>query len=229
MPLRWTVLAAATGTALVSSAVFADLNGQFKKCRHRLKQHSATPDKSTPLRVSAQQPPAMLRYLCSFLYAGLMIFGLGIPGAAQAQEGRNSALLRVVGASGNELNITADDWAKLPRATVKVADHGGTEVTFEGVPARELLKLVGAPSGPELRGQQLSVYVLAEASDGYQVLYAITEFDPGFTDGLILVADRKNGEALGPNEGRLQMVVPWEKRQARWLRWLMVLRVRMAP
>ena len=112
---------------------------------------------------------------------------------------------------------------------MKAVDHGGAEVTFEGVPARDLLKLVGAPTGHDLRGEKLSLYVLAEASDGYQVVYALAEFDAGFTDGLILVADRKDGAALGPDEGPLRMVVPWEKRQARWVRWLRVLRVRMAP
>jgi DMSO/TMAO reductase YedYZ molybdopterin-dependent catalytic subunit len=102
---------------------------------------------------------------------------------------------------------------------------GGAQITFEGVPARELLKLAGAPLGHELRGQQLALYVLAEAADGYKVAYALPEFDPDFTDGVILVADRKNGEALPPKEGPLRMVVPWEKRQARWVRQLTVLRL----
>ncbi len=171
----------------------------------------------------------MRKFLCSFLFVGLIGFALVAPGAAYAQQDSTPAFLRLVGAAGTEVRLTADDWKKLPRATVKTIDHGGAEVTFDGVPARELLKLVGAPMGPDLRGEKLSLYVLAEASDGYQVVYALAEFDPGFTDGLILVADRKNGAALGPDEGPLRMVVPWEKRQARWVRWLRVLRVRMAP
>ena len=75
----------------------------------------------------------------------------------------------------------------------------------------------------------MSLYVVAEGADGYKVVYALPEFDPDFTDGLILIADRKNGEALPPKEGPLRMVVPWEKRQARWVRQLTVLRVGQAP
>jgi hypothetical protein len=76
---------------------------------------------------------------------------------------------------------------------VQVVDHDGKEATFEGVPAREVLKLVNAPLGTELKGKNLSVYLVAEAADGYQVVYALTEFDPGFTDRLILIADRRDG------------------------------------
>ena len=170
----------------------------------------------------------MRKYLYALVLAGLISAALMAPEDLHAQQSTGSPSLRIIGIAGNEVSITAAEWAKLPRASVKVVDHG-EQATFEGVPARELLKLVGAPLGPDLRGPNLSVYVLAEASDGYQVVYTLTEFDTGFTDGLILVADRKNGEALGPKEGPLRMVVPWEKRQARSLRWLTVLRVRMAP
>src|SRR5262245_48374925 len=111
----------------------------------------------------------MRKFLCSLVLAALIGWTLTPPGVSHAEQTAGPALLRIVGVKGNEVSVTADDWAKLPRASAKMVDHGGTEVTFEGVPARELLKLVGAPLGAELRGPQLSVYVLAEASDGYQV------------------------------------------------------------
>jgi hypothetical protein len=99
----------------------------------------------------------MRKFLCPFLFAGLIGFALIAPGAAYAQQDDTPPLLRLVGAAGTEVRVTADDWKKLPRATVKAVDHGGAEVTFEGVPARELLKLVGAPMGHELRGEKLSL------------------------------------------------------------------------
>jgi DMSO/TMAO reductase YedYZ molybdopterin-dependent catalytic subunit len=175
-----------------------------------------------------QEHSEMHKLLRSFLWIALIILSLAASGYGQGQQDSSAALLRVVGPGGPELRVTAQDWAKLPRATVTAMDHGGAQVTFEGVPARELLKLAGAPFGHELRGQRLSLYVLAEASDGYKALYALAEFDADFTDGLILIADRKNGEALAPKEGPLQMVVPWEKRQARWVRQLTLLRVGQA-
>jgi DMSO/TMAO reductase YedYZ molybdopterin-dependent catalytic subunit len=167
--------------------------------------------------------------LRSFLSIALIILGLVVSGSGQGQQDRSAVPLRLIGLDGSQHEVTAEDWGKLPRAAVKAKDHGGTEVIFDGVPARELLKLVAAPLGHELRGQQLTLYVLAEGANGYKIVYALPEFDPDFTDGLILVADRKNGEVLPPKEGPLRLVVPWEKRQARWVRQLTVLRLGQAP
>lgn len=167
--------------------------------------------------------------LRSYLSIGFVSLSLLVAARSAAQQDHPSAPLRLVGLNGVQHDLTAEDWAKLPRATVKARDHGGAIVTFEGVPAGELLKLVAAPFGPELRGQQLALYVVAEAADGYKVVYALPEFDQAFTDGVILIADRKNGEALPPKEGPVRMVVPWEKRQARWVRQLTVLRLGQAP
>ena len=171
----------------------------------------------------------MHKLLRSSLWIALIFFSLVAPEHSQGEKNSSALLLRLVAPDGGERSVTQEDWSKLSRASVKAKDHGGAIVSFEGVPARELLKLLAAPSGPELRGQQLSLYVMAEAADGYKAIYALPEFDPDFTDGVILIADRRNGEVLPPKEGPLRMVVPWEKRQARWVRQLTVLRLGRAP
>lgn len=169
----------------------------------------------------------MHNFLRSSLSIALIIVGLAVSSSGQGQQDRSA--LRVVGLDGVAHEVTPEEWGKLPRTAVKAQDHGGATVTFEGVPARELLKLVAAPLGHELRGPQLTLYAVAEGADGYKVVYALPEFDTDFTDGLILIADRKDGELFPPKEGPLRMLVPWEKRQARWVRQLTVLRVGRAP
>jgi len=163
------------------------------------------------------------------LSVALIITGLVASGLGWGEKDVAAVQLRVVGLVGAERIVTAEDWSKLPRASIEAKEHGGATVTFEGVPARELLKIVDAPLGGQLRGQQLLVYVVAEAADGYRVVYALPEFDAAFTEGLILIADRKNGAALPAKEGPLRVVVPWEMRAARWVRQLTVLRLRQAP
>ena len=137
-------------------------------------------------------------------------------------------MLRVVAADGAEHQISAQSWAALPRASVQAIDHDGKEVTFDGVAARELLKLANAPLGKSLRGKNLTFYVVAEAADGYRAVYALTEFDADFTERIILIADRRNGQPLAEKEGPLRIVVPGEKRQARWLRELVRLDLKQA-
>ena len=135
----------------------------------------------------------------------------------------------MVALDGGAHPISAQAWAALPRVSVQAIDHDGKEVKFEGVAAREVLKLVDAPLGKELRGKNLAVYVLAEAGDGYRAVYALAEFDADFNDRIILIADRRDGQALSEKEGKVRIVVPGEKRQARWLRELVSISVKRAP
>ena len=158
-----------------------------------------------------------------------VLFWLGASISGYAQQDITAMELRLIGVDGAEIKVTADDWSKLPRATVKAVDHQGAQVTFEGVPVREVLQLAGAPAGKQLRGKNLSLYLVAEGADGYRVLYALAELDADFTDGVILIADRKDGQALSPKEGPLRIIVPWEKREARWLRQLVTLTLGRAP
>ena len=64
----------------------------------------------------------------------------------------------------------------------------------------------------------MAVGVVARAPDGYHVLYALTEFDPAFTDRVIILADHRDGKPLDAHEGPLRIVVPGDKRGARWIR-----------
>ena len=160
------------------------------------------------------------------LFRQLLLLSIALMASAtHAQD----PLLRVIGSDGTERAVTAQIWATLPRTAVAAVGHDGRSVSFEGVAARELLALVNVPSGTALRGKSLTLYVVAEAADGYRVVYALPEFDAAFTDGLILVADRRDGKVLADDEGPVRLVVPWEKRQARWARQLLRLRVEQAP
>jgi hypothetical protein len=54
--------------------------------------------------------------------------------------------------------------------------------------------------------------------DGYRVVFALPELDPGFSDNEVLLVDRENGGPLSTTEGPLRIVAPHEKRPVRWIR-----------
>ena len=58
------------------------------------------------------------------------------------------------------------------------------------------------------------------AHDGYRVLFALPELDPDFTDNSqqIILADTADGKPLGDKQGPVRIVVPQEKKGARWIR-----------
>jgi hypothetical protein len=119
--------------------------------------------------------------------------------------------------------LTAADLDALPRATASISGNGMT-TTYEGVWVRDVLKKAGVPIG-SLRGASLSTYVIASASDGYQVLFSIAELDPEMTEGKVLLADKANGQSLFGEQGSFRLVTPNDKRGARGIRMLTSLNV----
>ncbi len=131
------------------------------------------------------------------------------------------AKLTIAGDVTTPLMLAKADLAKLPRTSVTVkADGSDEQTTYEGVLLYDILKQAGAPLGKQLMGKALATYVLAEARDGYQVVYALPEFDPSFTDNKIIVADTVNGKPLFQYQGPFRLVVPGDKKGARSIRML---------
>ena len=126
--------------------------------------------------------------------------------------------LSISGEVERPLKLTAADLGKLPRRSVRAKDHDGKESEFEGSPLIEVLKLAGVKFGEGLRGKNLSLYLVVEASDGYRAVYALPELDPAYTDKVIMLVDKRDGKALDAKEGPLRIIAPDEKMRARWVR-----------
>jgi DMSO/TMAO reductase YedYZ molybdopterin-dependent catalytic subunit len=156
----------------------------------------------------------------------LAVFSLLVWGQpARAQQAPKSQL-KIGGAVSTPLTLTSADLKSLPRQTIKVVNsHNQKTETYEGVPLEALLQKAGVPHGEALRGRLMTSYVLAEADDGYRVVFSLAELDSGIVDSEILVADALDGAPLGENEGPFKLVAPHEKRPARWVRMLKSLTV----
>jgi DMSO/TMAO reductase YedYZ molybdopterin-dependent catalytic subunit len=137
---------------------------------------------------------------------------------AQSQVPSAKASLRISGEVERQLTLGAEDLAKLPRRSVRAKDHGGKEPEFEGSPLVAVLTLAGVKFGEDLRGKNLELYLVVEAADGYRAVFALPELDPAYTDKVILLADKRDGKSMDAREGPLRIVVPDEKRHARWVR-----------
>src|SRR5262245_15337326 len=156
------------------------------------------------------------------MYTRRLFLMLTVCAALNAQEAGST--LHVTGAIKQPLSLTADDLTKMPRASVTTSSNG-MQTKYEGVWLHEGLKRAGAPQGETLRGKVLAGYVLAEAQDGYQVVFSLGELDPAFIDNEILLADTANGKPLFGAQGRFRLVVPKDKPGARSVRMLTKLEV----
>jgi hypothetical protein len=127
--------------------------------------------------------------------------------------------ISVTGSVPTPLTLTAKTLAQMPRATATIS-NGGIDTQYEGVWLHEILKKAGVPAGEALQGKMLTTFVLAEAQDGYQVVFSLGELDPMLGDTPLLVADTANGKPLFGENGAFRIVSPRDKRGARSVRML---------
>ncbi len=164
------------------------------------------------------------------VFGGLTAHGLESWAQAPATPGAAATpvapvVVKVEGEVSSPLRLTAAEWKQLPRQTVAARAHYEKESRYEGVALFDVLKKAGLPTGKDLRGKAVALYLVVEAADGYRAVFALPELDPAFTDRVILLADRRDGQALSSRDGPLQIVVPGEKRHARWVRQVIALRI----
>jgi DMSO/TMAO reductase YedYZ molybdopterin-dependent catalytic subunit len=147
---------------------------------------------------------------------GLFLFSLAL--FTSSSMAAAEAALAIRGEVKIPLSLSLSEIKSIPVTKVRAKDHNGTTVTYEGVSLAELLQRAGVPQGGALRGDALRLCVIAKATDGYQALFALAELDPAVTDKLVLVAFGRDGAELDAATGPLRIIVPDEKRQARWVR-----------
>ena len=137
----------------------------------------------------------------------------------------SDVVLVVDGAVEHNLELRLSDLARFPRQSLRATDELGRESLFDGVLVAEILKPAGVTFGKELRGKKLADYLLVDTADGYRVVFALPEFDPSFKQNAVLLAYSRDGGPLTERDGQLRLIIPSEKRYARWVRRLVALHV----
>jgi DMSO/TMAO reductase YedYZ molybdopterin-dependent catalytic subunit len=169
----------------------------------------------------------LMRSLAIFLLGALTFAG---PARVHAQSRPASSAtasrpaaangLLVTGAVAQDLRLSLDDLKKMPRKSVSTRDHAGEMHQYDGVPIGAVLAKAGVPQGPALRGKSMALTVVAEGTDGYRAIFSLAELDDDFAAESVLIVDSTDGQPLGPDQGPLRLVVPGDKRPARWVRML---------
>lgn len=150
-----------------------------------------------------------------FLFA-VLAFPAAIPTAIPSLAQTTPATLKIEGAIPTPLKLTAQDLAKLPRATATLSSDNKT-TTYQGVLLYDLLTQAGWQFGHGMMGKGMATYLLATARDGYQVTFTPAELDPLFGNLKVLLADQADNAPLPAREAPFRLVVPGDKMHARSL------------
>ena len=110
--------------------------------------------------------------------------------------------LTVQTADGKQVVLSRTDIEGLPHVKVQASAHEISAV-FEGVAVRSILEKAGVGFGDALRGKRMSLCLLAQAADNYNIVIALPEMDPAFTDKQIIMALSKTGNPSMRRKGRI--------------------------
>lgn len=178
----------------------------------------------TILRTPRRSAWRLLLFLGIACLAGTTAFAQA-PNPAPAPA---TATLQVSGEVSQPLSLTAEGLARLKKTELTAKDRDGKEHRYTGVAFADLLRAAGVTLGSALRGENLAKYVLVEAADGYQAVFALPELDPEFAREVVLVAYQADGKPLPAGEGPFRLVVPADKKHARWVREVAAVKVLFA-
>ena len=114
-----------------------------------------------------------------------------------------------------DVSYTLADLKSMPHTSVTIhSPHSNTGETYSGVRLDDILRPLGVPLDKDLRGQALTLCLIATGSDGYRVALSLAEVDPTFHPGEVIVADSYGGETLGA-DAPFRLIVSEDKRPAR--------------
>ncbi len=163
----------------------------------------------------------------------LVIILLSIAGLCQfvtanAQTAEKQATVKVSGEVTTPLELKLADMQLFPQTIVSRKDRDGKDHTYSGVILATILQKAGVTLGKDLRGENLTKYVKVEASDGYQVLFALAELDKDFTDRTIILATQVDGNPLAAGDGPFRIIVQDEKKPARCIKQVTTIKIEFA-
>ncbi|HEY7567588.1 MAG TPA: hypothetical protein VH762_08445 [Gemmatimonadaceae bacterium] len=133
--------------------------------------------------------------------------------------------LKLTALDGATKTVTVTELQALPQVEVADSSAEAGRLVFRGPTVRSVVSLIGAPEGRALRGPSMMIVVVAEASDGYKVAYALAELDEQFGARTAIVALTENGKPLAAQFGPLRIAMAGEAHRARWIRQLTTLRL----
>lgn len=132
-----------------------------------------------------------------------------------AQDNTAKPSIKISGEVTKPLSLSATEFAKMKHTTATIKDRDGNDHLYKGVPIQDILDRSGVTTGKQLRGENLSKYLLVRCADGYELVFSLAELDSSFTDRVVILADELEGKPLPAGKGPFRLIVPGEKKPAR--------------
>lgn len=156
---------------------------------------------------------------------GIILLYFPIALFSQVQD--SSSIITIARENKPSVSLDFSELKKIPFVSVKASGHDKVEHDYEGVELWRLLSLVGYQFGDSLKGKLYASSILTvKAIDGYQTIFTLIELDPTFSDKKYILAYSCDQKKLDSKDGFYQIIIPGEKRHARWIRQVRSMEIR---
>ncbi len=162
----------------------------------------------------------MKKYLLTTVFSVFLL--LISPAFLRAQS------VKISGEVTTPLDLKMPDIQQYKQVNVVRKDKDGNDHTYTGIILADILQKAGTTMGSDLKGENLAKFISVEASDGYQVVFALAELDKTFTDRLIILATQMDGKPLPTGDGPFRIIVQDEKKPARCIKMVTGIKVLFA-
>jgi DMSO/TMAO reductase YedYZ molybdopterin-dependent catalytic subunit len=136
--------------------------------------------------------------------------------------------VKISGEVTTPFDLKLADMQQFKQTNVVRKDRDGNDHTYTGVILADILQKAGATMGKDLKGENLTKFISVNASDGYQVVFALAELDKDFTDKAIILATTMDGKPLPQGDGPFRIIVQDEKKPARCIKEVTGIKVQFA-
>ncbi|MEO6915616.1 MAG: hypothetical protein ABI151_08155 [Chitinophagaceae bacterium] len=136
--------------------------------------------------------------------------------------------IRVEGEGLKSFTFSSSDFKPAMVQAIIRKEPDGSSHTFSGLALSDILTMGGLSVNGGVKGKLLSNYLLVEAADGYQVVFALADLDSNFTGNRIILANMMDGKALAAGKGPFQLIVQHDKNPGRWVKMVSAITVRSA-
>ena len=116
------------------------------------------------------------------------------------------------------LTITKGMFAEMKQVVIMAKGHDEKVHRYSGVTLADILTKAGVMLGDSAKRKTILTYVVITAADNYKAIYTLPEIDPLFANRSIILANRADKKPLSAEDGSFQIIVPGEKKHARWIR-----------
>jgi DMSO/TMAO reductase YedYZ molybdopterin-dependent catalytic subunit len=162
----------------------------------------------------------MTKRMASQYYLSSFLLGMCVMFAAHAADAPVTAAtsgVQVLATGKPALTLDAKTLAGMPHEEVTAAAHDEPASQWRGVKLEDVLSKVGVSLDKPLRGKALASFIRVSGADGYQVVFGLADLDATLGHTQVLLIDTRNGKPLD-KDGPLRLLVPGDKRPARWVR-----------